>query len=155
MTALFLLLLLGGAAGLAHSFSVSRRAAEARPAAPAFEAALTAASEREEALERRLAALEDKVALLEARPGPEPESFRREEAPAGLNLPAGVPGGPWQRRPDPLNGGRRVSARLREVWRAAEACPDPLEISRRLNMGISEVETALKVRDLLPSGGRA
>lgn len=148
MTIFFLLL---AACGLAGTALLARR-----PAAPrdqAFGAELgraemeAAADPRVSALEERVRRLEDALALydLETACGRPP---RRASAPAPAPLPD---------YPSSLERGQRASsrqrfpapsARMSRVWDAARTQSDPREIARMLNMGIGEVELALKAAGL-------
>lgn len=48
----------------------------------------------------------------------------------------------------PVRRRSALSKRMTAVWEAAEKNSDPLEIAKALNMGVSEVELALKVKSM-------
>lgn len=119
-------------------------------------------------LARQLKGLEEKVKQLELA-GLSPESGEagswekpvvREEYPAPAHVASRTenersfaksalkaPGAAAARKPSALSG------RMTAVWAASEKTADALEIARALNMGVSEVELALKVKNMRPEWG--
>ncbi len=170
MTAVFALLAACGAAGLAYSLLKPGRTGPEQ----SFRDALREADGPGQDLARRLELLEEnardhraamsaifdmvellgeKVNGLEAGRGAVPdEEDRGKPAREVLEVIAAAARVRAGRRSG-IQGPSAFSERMATVWEASEKNGDPLAIARALNMGVSEVELALKVKKMRPQRG--